>query len=383
MLWKIIALAVAGLVSGGAFAQSNVTISGQFRVGIDSVSAGGATAAGANLTSRTRVTDENSMINIGGTEKLGNGMEAWFQIQSAVGTSDNIGTTGAAGAGAISTGIGTRNTAVGIKGGFGNFFIGKWDTHYSSHAGVDGNGLAAHSTALTANVLSIIHSNNGANGAGGRFNNAIMYTSPNFAGFDVNVGYSTTAGAGGIGNESTAAAVDKENNVWINPRYSNGPIHVFYSYLKRNDVGNLASGTSPDAKFNRLGGAYTFPMGLKVGLIWDKNEAITAAGVTTKRTAWALPISYAMGAHTMYFAYAKAGKSNVGGADTDSAAKMTTLGYTYAMSKRTSVGLSWWGINNDAAATYDGWHPSSNVSAAAMPAGADPRKFTFQINHTY
>lgn len=31
---KLIALAVAGLVSGGAFAQTNVTISGQIRMSI-------------------------------------------------------------------------------------------------------------------------------------------------------------------------------------------------------------------------------------------------------------------------------------------------------------------------------------------------------------
>ncbi len=380
---KIIALAIAGL-SSVAFAQSNVTISGQFRVGIDSVSAGGATAAGANLTSRMRVTDENSTLRFAGEEKLGNGMTAWFQVESAIGTSDNIGTTGAQGGGANSATIGTRNTAVGIKGNWGNFFVGKWDTHYSSHVGVDSSGLAAHSGALTTNSLSILHTNNGANGAGGRFNNAIMYASPNWSGFAFNLGYSTTAGAGGVGNESTAAGVDKERNIWISPSYSNGPIHVVYSYLKRDDVGNAAAGTSPDAKFNRLGGAYTFPMGIKVGLIWDKNSTTTAAGVETKRTAWALPLSYVTGPHTVAFTYAKANNSNVGGADVvNSNAKMTMLGYTYAMSKRTSVAASWWGINNDTAATYDGWHPSSNVSAAAMPAGADPRKFTLQMNHTF
>lgn len=377
---KIIALAIAGLVSGGAFAQSNVTISGQFRMSIDNVSAGGATAAGANLTSRTRVVDENSMLNIAGEEDLGGGMKAWFQVQSAIGTSDNVGTTGAQGAGANATTLGTRNTAVGVKGSFGNFWVGKWDTHYTSHAGVDAQGLAAHSGALTANSLSILHSNNGANGAGGRPNNVIMYSMPSMSGFGLNLGYSTTM----AGNESTAAGVDKENNVWINPSYSNGPIHVFYSYLKRNDVGNLPAGTSPDAKFNRVGGAYTFPMGFKLGLIWDTNEATTAAAVTTKRTAWALPMSYVTGAHTMSFTYAKANNSNAAGADVaDTNAKMMMLGYNYAMSKRTSVGASWWAITNAAAATYDGWHPSSNVSAAAMPAGADPRKFTMQINHTF
>lgn len=381
---KIIALAIAGL-SSVAFAQSNVTISGQFRLGIDSVAAGGATAAGANLTSRTRVTDENSTLRFAGEEKLGNGMTAWFQVESAIGTSDNVGTSGAQTTGAVNSAtIGTRNTAVGLKGNWGNFFVGKWDMHYSSHAGVDAQGLAAHSGALTANSLSILHNNNGANGAGGRYNNAIMYTSPNWGGFDINLGYST-----GTANEVTTAGVDKENNLWINPRYTNGPIHVFYSHLKRNDVGSAAAGTSPDQKFNRAGGAYTFPMGFKVGLIWDRNEVSTAAGVTTKRTAWALPLSYVTGAHTIAFTYAKANNSNAGGADVaNSGAKMTMLGYNYAMSKRTSVGASWWGINNDSAATYDGWHPSSNVgaqngAAAGIPAGADPRKFTLQMNHTF
>lgn len=390
---KLIALAIAGL-SGAAFAQSNVTISGQMRVGIDSVSAGGCQAVGcANLTSRSRVVDNNSNIRFAGEEKLGNGMTAWFQVESALGTSDNIGTTAGQAPGVATTAtsvtgtnsatLGTRNTAVGLKGNWGNFLIGKWDQHYSSHAGVDANGLAAHSLALTTNSLSILHSNNGANGAGGRFNNVLMYTTPNFSGFDMNIGYSTTA----AGNETTAAATDKENNVFLNPRYTNGPIHVFYSYLKRNDVGNLAAGTSPDAKFNRFGGAYTFPMGFKLGLIWDKNSATTAAGVETKRSAWALPLSYTTGAHAFTFTYAKAGNSNRGGSDgagADSGAKMTMLGYGYSMSKRTSVGVSWWSINNDSFATYDGWHPSSSVGqGAAIPRGSDPRTFSVNLNHTF
>lgn len=395
---KIIALAVAGLVSGGAFAQANVTMSGQFRVGIESVSAGGCSAVGcANLTSRTRVADENSNIRFAGEESLGGNLKAWFQVESALGTSDNIGTTGAAAAGANSATLGTRNTAVGLKGAFGNFFVGKWDMHYSSHAGVDGNGLAPHSGALDANSLSIIHNIGGFSGAGGRANNAIMYSSPNFSGFDINLGYSTTF----TGNESTAAGADKEGNVWINPRYNNGPITAFYSYLKRSNIGNTAPvltvDQTADAKYQRAGAAYTFPMGFKVGLIWDRNECtssgagtgcITGQGVNTtaKRTAWVLPLSYTTGAHTIIYTYARANKVSVNGADAaDTGANMNVLGYTYAMSKRTSVNASWWGINNQNNATYDGWHPSSSVAAgtAVLPAGADPRAFTLQMNHTF
>ena len=85
---KIIALAIAGLVSGGAFAQaSTVTISGQMRLAIDNASASGCSAVGCtNLTSRTRVTDQNSNIRFAGVEPLGGGTDAWWQAESAIGT---------------------------------------------------------------------------------------------------------------------------------------------------------------------------------------------------------------------------------------------------------------------------------------------------------
>lgn len=372
---KLIALAVAGLMSGGAFAQSNVTISGQFRVGIDQVSGSGATA-GVNPNSRTRVVDNNSNIKFAGTEDLGGGMKAWFQVESAIGTSDNVGTSGSQAAGtATSTGIGTRNTAVGLTGNWGSFLIGKWDMHYSSHAGVDGNGLAPHSYAMATSSLDILHTQNGANGGGTRFNNTIQYWSPTMSGFGVKVGYSTSGT-----NESTVNAAGKESNVWLNPTYSNGPIHAFYSYLKRSDVGDVNNGAK--AKFNRLGGAYTLPMGLKLGLIWDTNQATAAAGgATTKRTAWALPISYTTGAHNIAFTYARAGDT---GGVADTGAKMTMLGYAYSLSKRTSIGASWVSIKNEAAGAYDGWHPSSSLGATGgMAAGVDPRWLSFNMNHTF
>ena len=379
---KLIVLAIAGL-SGAAFAQSNVTISGQMDIGFDNISATGCSAAGcANLTSRNRVVDNNSNLRFSGTEKLGNGMEAWFQIESAIGTSDNVGTTGAQTTGvATSTGVGTRNTAVGLRGNWGSVLIGKWDIYYSTLAPVDASGLA-NGLAMGTSSLDILFTNNGANSGGGRFNNVVMYSTPNFNGFSADIAYSTSSA-----NEVTTPAVDKESNVFLNPKYSNGPIAVFYAYLKRSDVGNAAAGTSPDAKFNRAGAAYTLPMGLKFGLIWDTNSTTTAAGVETKRTAWAFPVSYTMGQHAFNFTYAKANNSNVGGADVaNTNAKMTMLGYTYSLSKRTSLGLSWTSINNDSAAKYDLWHPSSSAtvqSAAGLPAGADPRQVSLNVKHSF
>lgn len=377
---KIIALAVAGLVSGGAFAQTNVTISGQMRVGFESVSASGATVAGANLVSRTRVVDDNSNIKFAGEEALGGGTSAWFQVESAIGTDNNRGTAGANDAATNLTTIGTRNTAVGLKGGWGTFLMGKWDAHYNSMASIEGAGLV-DGLALGANSLSMLHRVNGTAGAGGgRLDNVLAYVSPSFSGFSALIAYSTSPTA----NETTVAGTTQKDSGWnLNLKYGNGPIAVSYSHLA---VNNAASATT-DTRGDRLGAAYTFPMGFKVGLIWDKSKFsdIAAAVTSFDRSAWVLPLSYRTGPHNITFTYAKANKVNTSAGNVaDSGSKMTVLGYEYAMSKRTSVSATYAQINNESAAVYDFWHPSSSVGAAAVvPAGADPRKVHFGLKHTF
>jgi len=409
---KLIALAIAGL-SSAAFAQSNVTISGQMKLHFDSVSAGGCSGVGCtNLNSRTRVSDNNSNIRFSGEESLGGGNAAFFQIESAIGTDNNVGTTGAATAGAggstNSTGIGTRNTAVGLKGGWGMALMGKWDAHYNSMASVDGAGLV-DGLPLAANSLNIFHTINGLAGVGGRLNNVVAYATPNFSGFSALLAYTTSPLTSA---ESTAATTGvnggrKDQGYLINPKYENGPIAISYSYLNAKNTTTTnatlvalagASTNNIDLKSNRLGAAYTFPMGLKVGLMWDKSKgelnavgvgALVAAGTYVQRTAWALPIQYRTGPHTINFTYAKARdlQTNLAGGLPNTNAKNTILAYSYALSKRTDVNVTWSAINNAAAGQYDFWHPSSNVSGgtglAVGQAGADPRMFAVGMRHAF
>lgn len=432
---KIIALAIAGL-STAAFAQSNVTISGQMRVAIDNVRAGGVTAANSDYTSRTRITDQNSNIRFAGEESLGGGMAAWFQIESAIGTDNNTGTAGSnvAGVSGNQTGIGTRNTAVGIKGNFGNFFMGKWDAHYNSMASVEGAGLV-DGLALAASSLNLLYTVNGANTGGGRLNNVIAYVLPNFGnGFSGQVAYTT-------GSELMLANLPRKDNGWnLKLGYDNGPVNVSYSYLAVNNTGALPAGAATaagkvcvnpvtgvltiaaacgagtvdiglatagaaataanngsDTRSNRLGAAYSFPMGIKVGLIWDKSKvssnnnpanAAFATSTSFERSAWALPLSYKTGAHAVSFTYAKANNVKGTGGDDGVSRKATMgmLGYEYAMSKRTSISATYVQINNDAGGAYDFWHGSSNVgnvSAGGVAAGADPRMLSLGVKHTF
>jgi predicted porin len=362
---KIIALAIAGM-SSVAFAQSNVTISGNMELHVDAVSAGGATS-GVNLVSRTRLTNNTSAVRLSGTENLGNGTSALFQIEQ-----DVNGDTGAA------TGWSSRNTFVGLTGKWGTAIAGRHDVHYTSHmvGGVDFGSAGALPHA--ANTLNIVGQMSGVGVIGGRLDNLVAYITPNFNGFKAQVGYV-------FGTEATTAGLPAKSNAYnFLFTYANGPINAFWSNTK---VNNAADVSRDDVRADRLGAAYTFPMGLKVGLVYDSTKADAAGVLAAKRTAWALPISYTTGAHGMYFAWAKAGNmSNAAGNIADTGARNVILGYTYSLSKRTQLGVSYSKITNDAAARYDFW--TRNVSGAATglaaaQAGADPTNFSVGINHTF
>ncbi|MBK5912737.1 porin, partial [Rhodocyclus purpureus] len=89
---KLIALAVAGLVSGGAFAQSNVGIYGIVDVGYMNENFDGADKATSKIDSGLLST---SRIGFTGEEALGNGLKAVFNLEYAlaVDTNNTVGTT--------------------------------------------------------------------------------------------------------------------------------------------------------------------------------------------------------------------------------------------------------------------------------------------------
>ena len=365
---KVIALAVASLASGGAFAQSQVTISGAIEAHVEAASATGATAANGNLTSRTRVMDNTSWLRFSGTENLGNGMSAYFQVESDLGI-DNAGT------GASSTGnLGNRNSGVGLKGAWGDIMLGHWDMQYTSQlqGGVDFGSAGALPHA--ANSMNITARDN-VGVFGGRINNVVKYATPDFNGLSADILWSADTTAGAV--EQMTAGLAAKNTAWnLNIRYANGPINAFYGGFRNNNVGSV-NGT--DQLSDRAGVAYKLPMGLKFGVVYDSSKRETAAlGTTNKRTAWSLPISYMTGPHGIYFAYAKAGNDNN---VSNTGAKNVVLGYTYSLSKRTQLSATYSKISNDSAATYDFW--TRGVGIGAANAGADPQSVAFGINHAF
>jgi predicted porin len=412
---KIIALAVAGLVSGGAFAQANVTVSGNIGVSYNSYSLSGATVN--RVTYRQNLlSDESSAIILKGEENLGNGLTAWFQIDNRLTMDRGNGATNAnATLGVQTSGLGNGNTAIGFKGNFGSIGFGRWDMHYDAFAPI-GDVVTAGALASRIGYFGIMAQvQSGAAstqvGFGTRASNVIMYDTPTWKGFNARVAVSTAGGSGEGEAFTTGTNGDAGNGstYQIRLNYNNGPINAVYSYFNNKvegrgnytaawaltAAGAFTNTSTPNAApnpadqvSNRLGGAYTFPMGVKVGLGWDRTTVKnnTAAGDFT-RTAWMLPVSYTMGNHMFNFTYAKAGQATgttAAGGSTDSNAKEYMLAYGYNFSKRTSVGMQYLNLKNNSAGIYS-LHGASNANTGLTgpAAGEDSTLLSFNVRHFF
>jgi predicted porin len=147
--------------------------------------------------------------------------------------------------------------------------------------------------------------------------------------------------------------------------------------------------------------SYTFPFGLKIGGIYDTSKwemvanttAATAPAVpipglktTLKRNVWAVPLSYNIGPHTAFFTYAKADKlkGDIGGASftgDDTGARFMSIGYQFALSKRTNIHLNYSEIKNQQFAGYDFF--SNTVGMANGNFGADPKIYSIGVRHAF
>ena len=364
---NLIALAVAGLVSTGAFAQANVTVygvaDGSFDVVRVSNTAGN--AAGDNdLGNTTRVSTNSSLIGFKGAEALGNGLTAVFQYESSVGF-DNTGGIGA-----------TRDSFVGVAGGFGTVVLGNLTGPTRAlGAAVDVNagatGIGANSALLGKlgnNLLSSTDGNGNYPGTSNsstcgrssfctsifdtRWKNAIAYVSPSFAGLSVTAAY--------VANENKAfqgASAANTTGYDVGLKYANGPAMAAVTY-NAVSLGNAASATSvanTDVSDFRVGGTYDFGIA-SVRAIYDHARAdhFAAVGTVTQNvfglggTFNVTPAGKIIG----QFYFADEMKRN-GKDQKDTGAKLFEIGYEHSLSKRTILKAVYANLNNDKRASYD------------------------------
>ena len=217
---KYVITAALALTAAAAQAQSQIKIYGVADAGLVTeygTPAGSSPAIGSGLASGSR-------LGFKGTEDLGNGLSAVFVLEGGY----NI-DTGKAGQGGLRFG---RQAFVGLRGTFGGVTVGRqYSPYYRAIRDVADpfeDGLAGQAT----NVMAGNH----------RMDNAVVYSTPAFAGWSAEVAYGAgevphMAGAQDIGKDMGKDMGKDRKRVFSGVvSYAQGPLVVMLGHHHREDA---------------------------------------------------------------------------------------------------------------------------------------------------
>lgn len=374
---KLIALAIAGMATAPAFAQTHVTVYGVADVTLENVRATGATSGeAANKPSRQRVTSNSSLLGFRGTEDLGNGLSAIFQFETGV-AADGSSTTGPFSS--------TRDTFVGLKGGFGTIKLGNNSNPYRRlGAAFDFNPGA---TGIPFNGAVVGKLAGTTTGLDDRLRNSVAYDSPNFAGFQVQAIY----GANENRSNSGVSPQVSDHTYGLGLNFGTGPLYVGYTYERRNDPNVTFAGMSTaggDSKLvgNRLAAKYQFLGTTTVGLLYDRTKAEGVVGASDedlRRDAWGIQLEHLLGANQFVVQYTQGrdhkGSLCDGDACDQTAVKMWSVAWNYNLSKRTMLKTYYAQIRNERDVAYDFY----TAPLGGLATGSDPRGFGVGFRHLF
>ena len=448
---KLLAMAVAGALAapGLALAQmSGTEVYGTVNMAFGNFKYTEGTAArtndgavpGASLASVSKWDVANGASNYGvrSRESLGGGLSGWVQIEqnAPLERSSNQAIKPA-----------SRNSAIGIQGGFGNFFMGQWTTPWAdldalwgigtvgfwgpvtsligrrestgtspNYNCVGGEGTTPGANSFAGNVP-ICDALPGGGGVGHafwrRFSNAIFYQSNVMAGVQAKIAYMTNEG------KATVGATQANPSAWSGSvQWSGlgGRARVGGAIDRHKDLttpGLTDSGYSVKGGFNfgvvDLGLAYEV-MKYKCGVIpWgilNANTGVVSAvntrpglcadngDIKAKQYGIALAVPVGPGSIRASYSVAKDLTGVVGSASTstttgthisDTGAKQYNIGYEHRFSKRTNIGLGYAKIDNKANAQFT-WTgaPPNQLGVSNTPIfGSDVSTFFLSMTHRF
>jgi predicted porin len=352
----LVALAALATV-GAAFAQSSVTLYG--KIDWEVVSKRATTAAGVNSNAGLQVNSgglSGSRWGMKGTEDLGGGMTAIFDLQSGIdGTTGQSGQCGginvtsvnaciAAGAATAATGatgvsaprLFGRQAFAGVKGGFGQLTVGRQYAPYDNAFGqVDGQGYTANS------AMGSVWAAGGHADAGGpgRVDNQITYFIPATAGFNAQLSWAP--------GEDAAPGISAGRYFGIGLGYGNGPLNIQFATesMKSRSVANAvaaALGTPGAVTGVGTGGVGTTDAWI-IGASYDLKVAKpyfayghASNAINTKDKSWSLGATAPLGPVTVSAGYARE-TSTLTGAVASASSRGFGGQAVYNLSKRTNV----------------------------------------------
>ncbi|KAF0192939.1 MAG: outer membrane protein (porin) [Gammaproteobacteria bacterium] len=312
---NVIAVAVAASLAAPVIAQAEAEVYGNVRVsaGVVSDDNPGATAEDSKFS----VTSHASRLGFKGSDDLGDGLIAIWQIESQVDFDDSSG------------GLfdGMRNTFVGLKGGFGKVIAGRHDTPYKL-AAKDADIFVDLHADYTGAVLSKTHDT--------RFDNLVAYFSPTWSGLNFIVGVS-----GDTANDDLpdAANTDKKDAASGEVTYEIGPVSASIA------AQTISNGTgNPDKKAAKAGVIYKLDNASRFAFVYENAEE----GAALDQNALYLSAAHDFGGMTLKGALGQKGETASGAND---GSDFAALGLFKTMSKTTELYALYTQTANDTAGT--------------------------------
>lgn len=404
---KTLAAAVTGalglVAAGTSIAQTtvgNVQIYGRLYPEFTVAKSSGATSAGPssstlgraatglNLKSRNSIDASNSRIGFRGTEKLGAGLTAIWQIENQVALDSGA-----------SNPLAARTSFVGLRGGFGTVRLGNMDTVYKNIG--DPLGILSVSSGNFVPMSNVISSRVpfGTSGAGSfhlRRANSVFYDSPSLGGFQFYAQYGP--------DEIRTGNLNAD--LWsVGAVYKRGALEASLAHEIHNDlfagsngapaVANVTTGAgsvhSKDTS-TRLMVLYNFATKAKVQFNVSTVEYTESGGAAGKfqdydNDRWSLTWEQQWsGPWRTTVAYGNSSEGScslVGGAACSTkglGGNMLTLGADYSFSRRTKLFVLYAKLNNNSAAQL---RNLENVASAQVAPGTDITQYALGIRHDF
>ena len=348
----ILPVGAAVLLAASAGADAQVQVYGRLNAAIESVS----TPRGE----LSRLSNYRSVLGFKGSEDLGDGVKALFQIEGTL---------------ALDTGAGApaqRDTRLGLETRYGTLFAGHWVTAYNGatssldpfypttagYMSIMGNGAASS----TDNVTDISSFDR-------RQANSVHVWTPRWHGLSLRATHGV--------NEERPASGARPSLLSLAALYDEGPWYAVLAQERHHDY--QGPGLTDTATKAAL--AYRFgdvDASLRLAAIVERLVYELPAG-RLARNAWYVSATWQAGRHSWRTGIAQArdgsgvdGAAGFVRAGPDTGALHATLGYDYTLSPRTGVYAYYSRLRNDAYGAYDfainsaGAAPGAHVSATAF-----------------
>lgn len=336
MQGKLLVAALFASLPLVASAQSSVTVYGVADAAIAREDSGAPNGSRSIVASGNQST---SRFGFRGTEDIGGGLKAMFNLEAGVQLDTGLGDSALFG----------RRAVVGLEGKFGLVTIGR---EYSPIADIanatDINGQGFYGTNLNSfNAGRLTR----------RLSNSVNYKSPVMSGFKVAAAYSA-------GETATGASL---NLMGVSASYTMGDLLLGAGYH------NIERQLTGDDKEMIFGAAY------KMGAIEFKGNYMSAdpTGANNQYEQLNAGAAYTFGANKVFGNFQRSELEN------GARGNGFSLAYSYTMSKRTNLYAAYATISNNNLGLFGINSAGSSIAPPTGAFGADPKAFTLGMRHSF